>query len=159
MDRTEKIKLYGSAHALLVEALNRFPRDMWHFKPAPDDWSIHQIVIHITDSEANSYVRCRRAIAEPGSDVIAYDEMRWADALDYHGQSTDDAVELFRWLRKLSHSLILAQPETAWSHTIRHPENGPMTLDDWLDVYARHVPEHIAQMERVYAAWLAAQQS
>jgi hypothetical protein len=30
-----------------------------------------------------------------------------------------------------------------------------MTMDDWLDVYARHVPEHIAQMREVYADWKA----
>ena len=156
MDRTKKLELYGNAHTFLVEALKRFPRAMWHYAPSADDWSIHQIVIHIADSEVNSYIRCRRAIAEPGSDVYSYDEMQWAVALDYHGQSTEDAVELFRWLRKMSHTLVTAQPENVWSNTIRHP-NGTMTLGDWLDVYTRHVPDHIEQMERVYAAWQAAQ--
>jgi hypothetical protein len=28
-----------------------------------------------------------------------------------------------------------------------------MTLEDWLNTYARHVPEHIEQMERVWEAW------
>lgn len=27
-------------------------------------------------------------------------------------------------------------------------------MDDWLETYARHVPDHIEQMEEVYAAWL-----
>lgn len=74
--RLHKIESYGNAHAELVAALQRFPRDMWTFKPSPDRWSIHEIVIHIADSEANSYVRCRRFIAEPDTDLMAYDEMR-----------------------------------------------------------------------------------
>ncbi len=45
-------------------------------------------------------------------------------------------------------------PEAFWSNTAYHPENGNMTLDDWLDVYERHVPEHIQQMSENYEAWL-----
>jgi hypothetical protein len=32
-----------------------------------------------------------------------------------------------------------------------------MTLDDWLAVYASHIPDHIAQMQAVYADWQARQ--
>jgi hypothetical protein len=31
-------------------------------------------------------------------------------------------------------------------------ENGIMTLDDWLDVYERHIPAHIEQMQANYQA-------
>jgi hypothetical protein len=30
-----------------------------------------------------------------------------------------------------------------------------MAMDDWLDVYDRHIPEHIAQMKANYADWKA----
>ncbi len=152
--RLQKIESYGNAHAELVGALKRFPREMWTFRPSPDRWSIHEIVIHIADSEANSYTRCRRCIAEPGESVMAYDENRWAKALRYHEQSTEEAVELFRWLRLSSYRLIQTLPESTWSNTIDHPENGTMSLDDWLDTYERHVREHVEQMQASYDAWL-----
>ena len=152
--RADKLGRYASGHNLLVAALERYPRNMWHYRPAPDRWTIHEIVIHIADSEANSFARLRRLIAEPGQSVMAYDEMVWARALDYHSQSPETALELFRWLRRASAELILDQPESVWAHTIHHPENGVMTMDDWLDVYARHVPDHIAQMEAAYQDWL-----
>jgi len=152
-ERARKIESYGRAYDLLVATLQDFPAEMWQFVPTPDRWSIHQLVVHIADSEANSYIRCRRAIAEPGSAVMAYDENQWGKALNYHQQSTDDALELFKWLRLLSYKLIKTLPEPAWSQTIQHPENGTMTLDDWLEVYAAHVPEHIEQMRQNYADW------
>jgi hypothetical protein len=31
-----------------------------------------------------------------------------------------------------------------------------MTLDDWLDIYERHVPEHLQSMQENYDAWLQA---
>jgi hypothetical protein len=33
-----------------------------------------------------------------------------------------------------------------------------MTMDDWLNVYTHHVPEHIQQMQATHAAWLAEKQ-
>ena len=152
-ERRRKIESYGNAAIVLREGLRAFPRAMWTFKPAPEQWSIHETIVHIADSEANSYVRCRRLIAEPGTSVMAYNESQWASALRYHDQNTDDALTLFQWLRRNSYVLIQSLPETAWANTVYHPENGPMTLDDWLTVYERHIPEHLAQMRAVYAVW------
>ncbi len=151
--RTHTSEAYAMAHTPLVEALRHFPKAMWHVHADDDPWSIHEIIVHITDSEANSYARCRRCIAEPGQRVMAYDENRWASALHYHDQDTDDALELFKWLRLRTAKLIQTVPESVWSHPMEHPENGTMTLDDWLDTYERHVPEHLQQMQRIYEAW------
>jgi hypothetical protein len=153
-DRQAQIVLYGRAHTLLVAGLQAFPRAMWQYRSSVDPWTIHEILIHITDSEANSYARLRRLVAEPGQSVMAYDENLWARALNYHAQDPDDALELFRWLRGNSYKLLLALHPETWSNTILHPENGPMTMDDWLATYARHVPDHLDQMERVHQAWL-----
>lgn len=152
-EREQKIEIHGNAYSELTEALKEFPVEMWHYRADPDGWTVHEVVVHITDSEANSYVRCRRFIAEPGETVMSYDEMGWAKALHYPEQSTDDALELFKWLRLTTNKLIRTLPESTWSNTIYHPENGTMTLDDWLDVYARHVTEHVEQMQEVYKAW------
>ena len=154
-ERLAKIESYGSAHDLLVEALRRFPREMWKFKPAPDRWSVHEIVVHIADSEANSYVRCRRFIAEPGQAAMPYDQDVWTSKLRYHEQSTDDYLELFKWLRKASYDLIKTLPEPAWQAKLTHPEHNDYSFDRWLDIYERHIPGHIAQMQKNYEAWKA----
>ena len=152
--RKQRIETYGTAHQTFVAALERFPREMWHFRPASDQWTIHEIIVHIADSEAIGYVRCRRFLAEPGSSILGYDESTWARELVYDGQSTDDALELFKWLRHNSYALIRDLPESAWSNTAVHSESGSMTLDDWFDLYARHIPDHIEQMQGIFEAWL-----
>lgn len=156
-ERQRKIEAYGQAHQVLSNALAQFPRAMWQYRPAPDRWTIHEIVVHITDSEANSYSRGRRFIAEPGTQIAAYDEMRWAAALRYHDQSIDAALELFKWLRGNTYELIKSLPVEVWSNTLHHSEIGLMTMDDWLGTYERHIPDHIAQMQAVYEAWQAGQ--
>ena len=151
--RTSKIASYGDAYVQLIEALSQFPGEMWQFRDEHGCWSIHEHVVHIADSEINSYIRWRRLIAEPGEPLMAYDENRWADALNYHEQSTGDALEIFRWLRRKSHTPIESLPKDVWSNSAYHPENGTMTLDDWLDVYEGHVREHIEYMQQNLAAW------
>jgi hypothetical protein len=126
---------------------------MWQFKPAPDRWSIHEIIVHLADSEANSFVRCRCFVAEPGKTIMAYNQDLWASRTDYHRQSTDDALELFRLLRKSSYDLIKTLPDEAWLSTIIHPEVGSMAFEKWLVIYEEHVRKHIEQMRRNYDAW------
>src|SRR5947207_2335711 len=131
-ERQQKIESYGKAYETLTETIKEFPREMWHYRSQRDPWTIHEIIVHITDSEANSYIRGRRGIAEPGSMVLGYDENVWARALKYSEQSADDAIELFRWLRGNTYKLIRDMPDEAWSNTMEHTENGTMTLEDWL---------------------------
>ena len=154
-ERRQKLALYRDAHDQLVNALESYPEDMWDYKPGPERWSIREIILHITDSEANSYIRCRRAIAEPGAAVMAYDEDQWARGLSYADQDPQAALALFKHLRGMTYDLVKELPDGVWSHTIDHPENGLMTLGDWLGVYANHVPEHIDQIQATHDAWLA----
>jgi hypothetical protein len=155
-ERNELIESYGSAYTILIEALKEFPKEMWQWKPAPNKWSVHEIIVHIADSEANSYVRCRRFIAEPGSGVYGYDENKWTDKLNYHSQNTGEALELFKWLRKMSYDLIKTVDENTWqTATIVHSENGLMHFEEWLKIYEEHIPVHIRQMKRNLDAWKA----
>ena len=154
--RAMKIASYSAAYETLIAGLQEFPREMWDFRDEHGCWSIHEHLVHIADSEANSYIRCRRLIAEPGEPLMAYDENEWAVALGYGVRSVEEALELFRLLRRQTHALIETLPESVWSNACYHPENGNMTLDDWLDVYAAHIPEHLEYMRENFQAWLAA---
>ena len=91
-ERLQKIESYGNAHALLVEALEEFPEEMRQWRDEHGCWSVHEHLVHVTDSEVNSYVRCRRLIAEQGGTIMAYDENKWASLLNYHDQSIGDAL-------------------------------------------------------------------
>lgn len=105
-ERKQRIESYSNAYQTLVETIRQFPREMWRYRAAHDPWTIHEILVHIADSEANSFIRARRAIAEPGSAVLGYDELAWARNLRYEEQSADDALKLFKWLRGNTYKLI-----------------------------------------------------
>ena len=145
-ERIHRIESYGNAYEKLMIGLQQFPTEMWDYRDEHGCWSIREHLVHIADSEANSYIRCRRLIAEPGEQLMAYDENAWSQSLFYSDQGVDDALALFRLLRSQTYTLIRSLPDEAWSNTCHHPENGDMSLDDWLEVYESHIPEHLEFM-------------
>ena len=152
--RRPKLESFGNAPVLLSAALRRYPKKMWLFKPGLDRWSIHEIILHLADSEASAYVRCRGFIAEPGSNGLhRIDTARWANSLGYYHQSTREALEIIRGLRKMTFQLLASIPDPVWQHCVDHPEQGSLSLEDWLHHQERHIPHHIEQMNQNYEIW------
>ena len=153
MNITKTLDSYKMGFNDLQNALREFPMEMWDFKPAPDKWSIKEILIHITDSEINGYMRCRMIISQSGSTITPYDQDAWAANLNYSASSIDTAQEIFRLLRVVNYSLLKNLKEETWNNYVSHPENGKITLKEWLNIYTSHVHTHINQMKRNYDAW------
>ena len=151
----EKIEQYGRGFLLLSAALAEVQREAWSYRPAPNEWSVHEIIVHMADSESMSALRARKLIAEPGSMLMGYEEAKWADALGYKEQSVEDALEIIRLARQSTYELLKRQPDQVFTHSVIHPEypDDPYTFEDWLNIYARHIPDHIEQLKRSYQSW------
>ena len=155
-ERNALIAEYGLGWVKLIAQLEQTPSELWQFKPSPTDWSVHEIIIHLTDSESNSYLRCRGAVAQSGEAIMGYDQDVWATALGYHARNTDDALALLRLVRKMTYDLIKTLPESTWANAYFHPERqSQVTLDEWLIGYAAHIPEHITQIQGNIKRWNA----
>ena len=153
-ERKEKIELYGRGFALLKAALEEVPAGALNFKPEPKEWSVHEIIIHIADSETNAALRARKLIVEPGSMLVAYDQDKWAVELKYAAQDPGDALETIRLVRKTTYELLKWQPEAVFAHAVIHPERPePFTLDRWLVIYSGHIPGHIEQIRKNVVLW------
>jgi hypothetical protein len=156
-ERTEKIELYGKGFEMLMETLNAIPREAWKFKPAPTEWSIHEIIVHLADSESNSALRARLLAAEPGRSVMAYDQDKWAVVLNYHDQDADDALQFTKYARLTTYKWLKTLPDEIFSNTVVHPEyEEPYSFEKWLKIYSGHIPAHIEQIKANYEAWKSA---
>ncbi len=140
---------------LLAGALRQLPKRMWLYKPAPDRWSIHEIIVHLADSEASSYLRCRYLIADPGIAIPEFDPEKWASTLGYFHQSTREALEIIRRLRRVTYNLLAKLPESVWRHIPpEDSERGAMSLEQWIERQEQHIPHHIDQIKQNYQSWL-----
>jgi DinB family protein len=153
-ERTEMIEEYGRGFDLLTAALAEIPREAWEFKPAPQEWGVHELLVHMKDSEYMGVLRLHKLIAEPGSMLMPYQEDKWPEKLGYQNQSMEDALQLFKLMRQTTHRLLKSLPEQVFSHSVVHPEwSEPYRMENWLVIYASHVPEHVGQLQQIYRAW------
>lgn len=110
-------------------------------------WTLRQVVHHLADSHVNSYTRFRLALTESHPTIKPYDEGKWAELEDARTMPVEVSLKLLdalheRWARLL-HSLNAFDYE----RTIDHPENGTMTIDQLLAMYAWHGDHHIAHIK------------
>jgi hypothetical protein len=139
------------------EATNYFEKLVQSLQPsdldtkAPGEWSARQIIHHMADSEAQSYARLRRLLAEPeGSVIQGYDESAWAQSkkLGYEDLDISNSFKVTISVRNASADLILRMSPSDLDKFGTHTERGKFTVSDWLKAYSNHPLDHGAQLER-----------
>ncbi len=153
-ERKQKIELYGKGFNLLTRALKDIPTKAWKFKPDPAEWSIHEIIIHLADSEVIAAMRARLLAAEPGRQLMAYDQDKWATGLNYQDQELENALKLLKQVRKFTYQWLLTLPESVFENSVVHPESDlPYTFEKWLTIYSGHLPGHVDQINNNFELW------
>jgi len=103
----------------------------------------------MADSEAQSYARLRRLIAEPGTTIQGYDEGKWAESetLGYKTQEITDSLAIIKSVRKSSYELIKRLNEKELANSGIHSEIGNYTVMNWLETYTKHPVDHSNQIK------------
>lgn len=154
-ERTRRIEQYATAPARLREAIARVPAEAMQWRPAPGEFSVHEVAVHCADAETVDAARIRYLAAERDPVIVGYDESEWARALDYHSHPLEAALATVDAVCANTTALIERLPETAWAAAGRHTSSGRHTADDWLMTCSEHIVEHIAQINRNLEAWRA----
>ncbi|HEV2488916.1 MAG TPA: DinB family protein [Candidatus Acidoferrales bacterium] len=152
--RRAKLDAFGHSPIVLTEFLRKCPRHMWSKRVSAELWSIHEIILHLADSEMESYIFCRQFIAEPGSLLWVRNLAAWAGALGYLHQSPQEALELIAVVRSLTYQILRRLSDPVWSHTCRYTHRSNLTLEQWLDCQQLHVSQHLEQIRQNYLTWV-----
>jgi hypothetical protein len=114
-------------------------------------WSARQIIHHVADSEAQSYVRIRRLVAEPeGSVIQGYDEGVWAECekLGYKDAPVENSIAVYAAVRAGSLDVLKRLEESDLLKFGEHSESGKFTIEKWLINYTKHPLDHGDQLVR-----------
>jgi len=117
-------------------------------KPQIDSWNARQVVHHVADSEAQSYARLRRLVAEPGTEIQAYDEAGWGEneTLGYKVLPIEISLAVFSAVRNSSLEILKRLTKEQLKNAGIHTEAGGYTLETWLKNYINHPLEHAEQI-------------
>ncbi|SFJ80024.1 DinB superfamily protein [Paenibacillus sp. UNC496MF] len=144
---------YARGYDLLREAVNGLTEEELRFKPAPDRWSIHEILIHVTDSEVSSTSRMRKVLAEDEPMLASFDQEAWTARLRYGLMDREEQLELFRLLRSGMKTLMEQLTPEEWRRVGVYPDQARFTFEELLGYRVRHVRGHLDQIERVRDAY------
>jgi hypothetical protein len=140
------LRIIAATPASLERLTGDLSAEVARRRPAEGEWSIVEILGHLTDTTEVWGERFRRIAAEnepllPGFDQDAYVRDR--------GYQDQDPAALRSRLAAALQSLVAelrALPQGAWKRSGIHGERGRLTLGEACRVYAISLPEHVDQI-------------
>jgi uncharacterized damage-inducible protein DinB len=117
-----------------------------------EGWTVRQVVHHVADSHANSYVRCKLALTEDWPTIKPYDEAAWAELSDARWLPVGISLDLITALHARWVALLESLAEEDFHRGYVHPDSGGrqnlaqvLALYDW---HSRHHTAHIANLRQ-----------
>jgi len=150
-ERKNLIEQYRRGYEAVAEALLKVTPEELDSRPAPNKWSVREIIHHLADSERTAAVGFRLLVAEDRPAIKGYDQDRFATRLHYE-RSHEASLELFRSARASTAELMGCLTEEEWLREGTHSEVGRFGLDTPLRIYAPHAHKHADQIRQSRAA-------
>lgn len=120
-------------------------------RPAPDKWSVSEILAHLADTEIVGSFRMRLILGAPGTPIPAFDQDAWVVSGHYEKRDPRKSLELFRTLREANLALLKSLRPEQWKHFGMHAERGQETIERVVLMFAGHDINHLQQVERILA--------
>lgn len=145
--RRALIERYRDGYRVVAEALAGADDAALDHSPGAGEWTARQVAHHLADSEATSYIRLRRLVAEDDPLIAGYDEEEFARCLHYD-RPVEPSLDVLRAVRAASAQLLDALTEQEWARAGTHSESGSYSVETWLRIYAAHAHDHAEQITR-----------
>ncbi|WP_274363519.1 DinB family protein [Paenibacillus thermotolerans] len=140
---------YARGYEQLREAVEGLSEEELRFKPAPDQWSIHQIVIHVADAELVSTHRLKKVLTEEEPLLTSFNQNAWTDTLQYEHLDREQHLVLFKLLRSAMLPLLERLTPEQCERVGVYADAGRFTFKQLLEYRVEHIRGHLAQIERV----------
>lgn len=142
MDRT-LIETCAAGPAKLRAAVAGLTPDELTARPGPGAWSIHEVVVHLADSDAISIDRMKRILTEDDPPLLYADESAYVDRLFPHDQDLADALTLFEVGRRQWARVLRKLPDAVFERAGVHNRKGPVRLGELVASYVEHLDYHL----------------
>jgi hypothetical protein len=133
----------------LTRLIRGVPTARLRKRPAPDRWSVSEILAHLADGEIVGGFRLRLILGSPGVTLTAFDQDNWVTSGHYERRDPRKSLELFRTLREANLALLESLKPDQWKQFGMHSERGKESVEHIARMYAGHDINHLRQVERI----------
>jgi len=138
---------------VLIETMLRdLPEDLLRWKPAPERWSIAEVLGHLADIEMVYADRTRRMVTEESPTLEKYDAADTVVIGDYVRGLASENLAFFIKTRRSTVILLRSIPADSGEREATHSELGNITLHQMLSEWASHDLGHLRQIAELYRA-------
>jgi DinB superfamily len=120
-------------------------------RPAPDKWSVAEILAHLADAEIAIGWRMRLILGSPGTPIQAFDQDSWLTALHYEKRDPHKDLIQLRVLREANLALLETLIPEQWKQFGIHSERGQESIEHIVRMIAGHDLNHIQQIKHILA--------
>jgi DinB superfamily len=118
-------------------------------RPAPEKWSVTEIVTHLVDTDIVGGFRMRFILGMPGTNIQGFDQDVWATAGHYAARDAHESVEHFEAVRAANLAMLKTLTPEQWQHHGMHSERGKETIQHIVRMFAGHDLNHLQQIEGI----------
>jgi len=118
-------------------------------RPAPEKWSVTEILAHLADTELVQGFRLRLILGASGVPIQGFDQDEWARYSDYGKHDPALSLEAFRVTRERTVRLLKSLPRDAWERYGMHSERGKETVTRVTEMMAGHDINHLKAMRGI----------
>jgi hypothetical protein len=148
----EPLKVLAATPKKLERLVERGSAAKLRRRPAPDKWSVAEILAHLADVEIVIGWRIRAILGAPGTPIQAFDQDAWVVSGHYDKRNPRDSVAQIRAARAANLALYKSLSPEQWKHYGMHSERGQETVEQIVRMIAGHDLNHLQQIERILAA-------
>jgi hypothetical protein len=145
----DALKVQATTPKKLAALIKNVPPSKLRKRPAPDKWSVTEILAHLGDAEIVTAWRIRLILGAPGTTIQAYDQDAWVAAGRYSERNPRQCLEVFRAVREANLMVLKSLKPEQWKHHGMHAERGQETIERILHMMAGHDLNHLQQIERI----------
>lgn len=126
------------------------------WKPAPDKWSMLEVVNHLYDEEREDFrQRIELVLADPAQAWPPIDPRAWVTARGYNERDLASSLNNFLAEREKSLAWLRELSEPNWENSKAGP-NGTLSAGDLLASWLAHDFLHIRQLARLHWQYVGA---
>jgi hypothetical protein len=147
----DPIKLQSATAKKLDRLIKGVPTAKLRKRPAPDKWSVAEILAHLADVEIVVGWRMRSILGSPGTPIQAFDQDAWVAAGHYEKRDPRKALAQHWVAREANLDLLKSLTPDQWKHFGMHSERGQESIEHIVRMIAGHDLNHLQQIERILA--------
>jgi DinB superfamily len=145
------IEMLEATPGILRELMCELSEEDARWKPAPDRFSVAEVLAHLSHSEGHCYrMRLDRFMSEESPEFEPDDAQFYLDL--YRDADPEDAFDHFEEQRETNVEFLRDLPEGAGVRRALHREAGEITLAQMLHEWALHDLGHIRQIAELVRA-------